>query len=375
MTSKKPSLADLRAKFKAKAEGKTGNFTGNSDVYPHWNIAENATAIIRILPDKNEDNENYFFIDKLEHKLSINGKDRKIPCVKMYGEKCPICELSSKYYKAEGKDSVQGKYYYFKRTSLLKALIIKDPIDYSGGGESAEGQVKTVQFTYQLMKLINAALANEEEELALEELPWDMEAGYNFLITKTKQGQYDNYSTSSFSNRVSAIADKYLDAVEEGRIDLSTLLPENPGLEKVQALLEAHLGGGDEEEEVDETPVIQKRKQPVAESSDDDMPTRRKPVAEEVEDEEETPIIKKRKPVVEEEEEEEAPVRKRKVVVEEEEEEEVPVRKRKVVVEEEEEAPVVKKRKPVVEEDDEDEGDEDSEIVARIKARKQKASE
>ena len=358
MTSKKPSLADLRAKFKQKAEGKR-EFTGNSDVYPFWNIAEGATATVRILPDLNEDNENYFFIDKLEHKLAINGQDRKIPCIKMYGEKCPICEHSSKYYKAEGKDSVQGKYYYFKRTSLMKALIIKDPIDYSGGGESAEGQVKTVQFTYQLMKVINAAIANEEEEKALEELPWGIEAGYNFLIQKSKQGQYDNYGTSAFSNRVSAIADKYLEAVEAGRIDLSTLLPENPGLEKVQALLEAHLGNGDGEVEEDEAPAIVKRKQPVADDSDDEAPKRRKPVAEEVEDEEETPVIKKRKPVVE----------------EAEEEEEAPVRKRKVVVEEEEEAPVVKKRKPVVEEADDEDEDEDSEIVARIKARKRNVAE
>ena len=354
MTNKRPSLADLRSKFKQKAEGKR-EFTGNSDVYPHWNIPENATATIRILPDKNEDNDNYFYIDKLEHKLSINGQDRKIPCVKMYGEKCPICELSSKYYKAEGKDSVQGKYYYFKRVSLMKALIIKDPTE---GGESAEGQVKTIQFTYQLMKLINAALANDEEEKRLEELPWDMEAGYNFLIQKTKQGEYDNYSTSAFSNRVSAIADKYLDAVEEGQIDLSTLLPENPGVEKVQALLEAHLGGGDAEEEEEEAPTIARRK-PVTE--DDEVPVRtRKPAV--VEADEEVPV-RTRKPAVVEEAEEEVPVRTRKPAV--------------VEAEDEEEAPVIRKRKPVAEEA-EDDGDtaqeSDADMIARMKARRAKAA-
>lgn len=369
--SKKPSLAELRQQFKNKAEGKK-EFTGNSEVYPHWNIAEGATATVRILPDKNEDNSNYFYIDKLEHKLSIEGKDRKIPCIKMYGEKCPICELSAKYYKAEGKDSVQGKYYYFKRTSLMKALILKDPIDYSAGGESAEGQVKTLQFTFQLMKVINAAIASEAEGKALEELPWDMDAGYNFIIEKTKQGQHDNYSTSCFANKQTAIADKYLDVVEEGRVDLSTLLPANPGLAKVQALLEQHLGNADadEEEEEEEAPVITKRK--VVEDEDEaPLPKRKRPAVED-EDEEEAPAPK-RKRVVEEEEEEEAPVIKRKRVVEEE-EEEAPAPKRKRVVveeEEEEEAPVVKKKKPVVEADEDDE--EDSEIISRIRARKRNA--
>lgn len=366
--SKKPSLAELRQQFKNKAEGKK-EFTGNSEVYPHWNIAEGATATVRILPDKNEDNSNYFYIDKLEHKLSIEGKDRKIPCMKMYGEKCPICELSSKYYKAEGKDSVQGKYYYFKRTSLMKALILKDGIDYSAGGESAKGQVKTLQFTFQLMKVINAAIASEAEGKALEELPWDMDAGYNFIIEKTKQGQHDNYSTSCFANKQTGIAEEYLDVVEEGRVDLKTLLPANPGLAKVQALLEQHLGNADadEDEDEDEAPVISKRKQA---EDEDELPKRKRPVDE---DEDEAPAPKRKRVVEEEEEEEEeAPVIKRKRVVEEEEEEApAPKRKRVVVEEEEEEAPVVKKKKPVVEADDEDE--EDSEIISRIRARKRNA--
>ncbi len=357
--SKKPSLADIRAKYKQKIEGKKKDFGNtNNDVYPHWNIEENATATVRILPDKNEDNEDNFFIEKLEHKLSINGKDRKIPCIKMWGEKCPICELSAKYYKADkaagNKDSVQGKYYYFKRTSLMKALITKDPISYEGGGESAVGQVKTLQFTYQLMNLINAALAEEDEEKALTALPWDLDEGYNFVIKKTKQGEYDNYSTGSgFSNKVTGIPEQYREAVEAGMVDLSTLLPANPGLEAVQKLLEAHLSGDDvEDEEEDDKPV--KRKVVETVEDDDDVPVkRRKPVVEE-EAEEEAPVAKKRKPVVEEEEEEAPVVKKKKPVVEEEEEEVAPVVKKKVTP-----APVA-----------DDDEDEDAALIAKIRARK-----
>jgi hypothetical protein len=357
--SKRPSLADLRNKFKQKAEGKK-EFTGNSEVYPHWNIEQGGSAAtVRILPDKNEDNENYFYIDKLEHKLDIDGKDRKIACLKMWGEKCPICELSAKYYKAQ--DKVQGKKYYFKRTSLMKALILKDPIDPSkNNGESAEGQVKTLQFTFQLMSVINAALASEEEEMALEELPWDMDAGYNFIIKKTSQGDHDNYTTSSFSKKQSAIPEEYREIAEEGMVDLRTLLPENPGVDKVQALLEAHLGNGEYSEDEDEEETVA-------------PPVKTRRVA----DEDAAPAPKRKAPVVE---------------AEEEEEEEVPVKKRRVVeAEEEEVAPVKKPRRPVVEADEEeeevappkkattrkvveeaDEDEDDDALMRRIRARKSK---
>lgn len=369
MSSKKPSLAEVRAKYKAKVEG-GGNerkFTGSNDVYPHWNIAENDTATVRILPDKNEDNEDSFFVDKLEHKLPIDGKKRTIACLKMWGEKCPICALSSKYYDKEGKKSENGKFYYCKRTSLMKALIIKDPIDYSKGGETAQGQVKTLQLTYQLMNLINSALADDAEETALESLPWELEGGYNFIIKKTKQGEYDNYSTGSgFSKKMSDIPEQYATIVTEGMVDLSTLLPKKPTLEEVQALLEQHLGTADssdeaEDEEEDEDAVPVRKTSKVAESVDDEeIPVKkRKPVVEDVE-EETVPPVKKRKPIVEDDEEEApAPVKKKAAPV--------------VVDEEEEVAPTPKKKAaPVVVEADDEEEDEDAALIARIRARKTK---
>jgi hypothetical protein len=356
----KPSMAELRAKFKAKADNKGKNSNMNTEVYPFWNLAVDSSSTVRLLPDKNEDNENYFYVDRLEHKISINGTDRKIPCIRMFDEKCPICDLSSKFYKDEGRESERGKYYWIKRTSLMKALIIKDGIDYSGGEESAEGQVKTLMFTYQVMKPLTTALHNDDEELALEELPWDMDAGYNFIIQKTKQGNYDNYGTSSFSTKQSAVPSKWLEVAEDGMVDLSTLLPENPGFEKVQALLEAHLGGTDVEEEEEAPPVRTGKSETTSE-----LPTRRKPVAEETE-EEEAPVARRRKPVAEETEEEEAPVaRRRKPVAEETEEEEVPVARRRRVVEE------------VAETDDDGDGDDENDdiITRRLRARKAAKSE
>jgi Pyruvate/2-oxoglutarate dehydrogenase complex, dihydrolipoamide acyltransferase (E2) component, and related enzymes len=296
--NKLEQLAKLRERFKTKKGGGTSK---SGDVYPHWDIEEDTTATVRILEDKNPDNPNVFYVEKLTHKLSVQDKHQTIACVKMFGEKCPICDLSYKFYKAEGDKSKSGRYYYCNRQYLLKALILKDPIKYEEEGQTAVGQVKTLNITSQIMDEIKKAISNTNEETALSAIPWDVDEGHNFIIHKTKKGDYFNYSGSSFSGKITAIDDKYMDAVEAGSVDLSTLLPENPGVEKLQALLEAHLNGG-EVPEADASPVARTRQ---AEAE----------VETEVAEAEEAPI-RRRRPAAEEvvEAAEEAPVRRRRVV-------------------------------------------------------------
>lgn len=318
------SLAEIRAHFKALKDGK-GKGDGNnkfasSEIYPFWNMKVDESATVRILPDADSENENVFFIDKLEHVLSINGKDKKIPCVWMYGEKCPICALSKKYYDAQ--DKVQGKYYYRNKQSLLKAVIIKDPLPADAEtGKNSIGQVKTLQFNYQLMQTIMEQLAKEDsedgEEEGLKAVAWDIDAGHNFFIKKTKGPQFDAYNVSSgFSAKVTSLPAEYAEGLEF--ISLKTLLPANPGVDEVTRLLNAHLNGEDEQEEAGEEEEAPAR--PAA------RPVTRKPTA--TEDEDEAPVARRpaTKPVIEESEEDEAPVTRRpatKPVVEEEEAAEV----------------------------------------------------
>ena len=127
MSNKK--LDALKALFKKEKENKTeGGNKKRGDMYPFWQMDMNKKAVVRLLPDKNPENPYQFFIDKLEHTLSINGKDEKVACLQMYGEKCPICDLSRDFYKTEGKGSANGKYYYRKKTSLLRVLVVEDPL-------------------------------------------------------------------------------------------------------------------------------------------------------------------------------------------------------------------------------------------------------
>ncbi len=348
--NKLEQLAKLRERFKTKK----GGTSKSGDVYPHWDIDEDTTATVRILEDKNPDNPNVFYVEKLTHRLSVQGKNQTIACLKMFGEKCPICDLSYKFYKAEGDKSKSGRYYYCNRQYLLKALIIKDPIKYEEEGQTAVGQVKTLNITSQIMDEIKKAISNTNEETALSAIPWDVDEGHNFIIHKVKKGDYFNYSGSSFSNKITAIDDKYMDAVDAGAVDLATLLPENPGVEKLQALLEAHLNGGEVEE--------------AAESA---TPSRRRPAEEEAE--------------VEVAEAEEAPIRRRRPAAEEvvEAVDEAPVRRRRVVEDDAaDEAPVARKTstKPAVVEAEPEaeapsaEGDEDEEeaFIRRVMAERKK---
>lgn len=231
----------LKERFKNQ-ENKSGNKFKNNTIYPFWQMKVGEEAVIRLLPDKNASNPNLFYIEFLEHTLAIDGKDTKIPCLKTYGEPhCPICELSSKYYSAG--DEIKGKYFYRKKNTLVSFLVLKDPLPADPEtGETAEGKVKRSNFGFQLMEKIKMQIAKD-----LDVEPWDFKRGYDFVIAKTPNGKETTYAIGSgFARNPTAIPEKYLANLE--CIDLQTLLPKNPGIDKVQRMLDAHLTGKSLEE-------------------------------------------------------------------------------------------------------------------------------
>ena len=262
MSNKK--LDALRALYKKEKDNKNSNNSqSRNDIYPFWQMDVGQEAIVRILPDKNEDNPFQYHVDKLEHNLTINGKNEKVPCLSMYGEKCPICDLSREFYKSEGKESKSGKYYYRKKISLVRVLVVKDPLPADEEtGETYEGKVYNTQFGYQLMEKIREEISSDD----IDELPWDLHAGHNFKIKKSAQGDHGNYSMGSkFIPKVTAIDDDSLETLE--LINLETLLPRNPGYEFVRGKLEAHLNGSDDSDDGDSDDGDSD-----SDSSDDDTP-------------------------------------------------------------------------------------------------------
>ena len=230
------SLDQLKNAFK-KNEPQNTNRPNN--YYPFWNMKTGESATIRFLPDKNSDNPLGFMVEKFMHNLVVNGEKKNVPCLKMYEEDCPICKVSNAYYKAE--DKVNGQKYWRKKQHITQALIVSDPLPPNAEtGETHQGKVRFIALGYQLFNVIKEAFESGE----LDNVPYEFNGGYEFIIKKTMQGEYSTYSVGSrFRNKPVNLTDDEVDSVQEHMIDLRTLLPQNPGLDKVEAMLEASLTG------------------------------------------------------------------------------------------------------------------------------------
>ena len=270
------SLEQLKAAFKQPE--RSGNTLPNN-YYPFWNMKEGEQATVRFLPDSNGDNPLGFLVERLAHQLQINGERKTIPCLRMYDEDCPICAVSAAYYKDNDKDN--GKKYWRKKSHIAQVLVIEDPLDADEDtDETAEGKVKFISLSYQIYNAIKDAFESGE----LEDVPFSYENGCNFIIKKTKQGEYPSYSLSKFARQETDLTADQIEFVEEQLSDLSELIPANPGYEKVSAMLEAALTGGEYEDtnsntepakpaatkaEATAEPVAEKETVTVDESSDE----------------------------------------------------------------------------------------------------------
>jgi len=233
----KKTLDELKSQFQ-----KTDNYESRpSNYYRFWDMKYGETATIRFLPDKNDDNPLGFMVEKLMHTLEINGERRTIPCLKMYDESCPICRVSSEFYKEEGKDSVNGKKYWRKKQHIVQALIIEDPLPVnSETGENSEGKVRYLNLSFQLYSVIKEALTGGD----LDAIPYDYEDGFEFVIKKTQQGENAKYDVgSNFARRSTSLTEEEIGFVNEEIIDLSTLIPGQPDEDKMDAMLNAALTG------------------------------------------------------------------------------------------------------------------------------------
>ncbi len=271
-------LEKLRGAFK-----KSEQTNGPSNYYRFWDMPMNETAVIRFLPDKNQDNPLGFLQEKLTHTLEINGEKKTIPCLRQYGQDCPICGVSQAYYKKGDKTS--GKKFWVSKQHIAQIIVIKDPLLYTEGETSATGQYRIIGMGFQLTNIIKDSFESDE----LEEVPYAFEGGYDFIIKKTQQGEYATYAVGTkFKAKPRDLTEEELAVYEAHAVDLSTLLPAEPSLEKVQAMLESALTGKSYEEEdnqldeVDdeENPLITTNK--VSKTTSKPKPT---PVASSVDDE------------------------------------------------------------------------------------------
>lgn len=202
----KRSLADLAAAFASKTSEGSGNATWKL-FFPFWKAPVDSVSTVRFLPDADAENPMGFLVENLTHELNINGKREKVACLKMYGEACPICELSARFYdeKSAEHNPDLGKQFYRKKGYIGQVLVLETPVE-----NDSEQLVKLIEFGPQIFKQIQAAFQSGD----LEEAPYELKGGYNFRFRKTVTGSGQNsYTTSNFAPKQTDVSDDVIAAM------------------------------------------------------------------------------------------------------------------------------------------------------------------
>ena len=243
-------LAEIRAKLEEAQSKSSGSTSGGDNaIYPHWNMPEGKEALIRFLPDDNQNNT-FFWVERAMIKLPFAGikgetdsrpVQVQVPCVEMYndGATCPILAEVRGWFKDKSLEEM-GRKYWKKRSYIFQGFVIEDPLKEDS---IPENPIRRFIIGPQIYQIIKSALMDPE----LEEVPTDKVKGVDFRIAKTSKGGFADYSTSKWSRRERALTEQEHSAIEKfGLFDLSSFLPKRPTdveLKAMKEIFEASVDG------------------------------------------------------------------------------------------------------------------------------------
>lgn len=234
-------LAKLKEKLREQ-EAQKNNQGGGSDgaLYLFWDIPDEATAIVRFLPDGNEDNP-YFWSERRIIKMPFNGikgqTDKKVivdvPCMQMWGEQCPITEEIRDFWNDDNLRDI-ARTYYRKQNFIYQGFVVQDPLNEEN---PPENPIRRFMINKTLHEKIKASLLDDE----LDVMPVDYDEGIDFKIIKTKKAQYNNYDTSTWSRKSRSLSDEEREAIEHyGLKNLGDFLPKKPSEKDVEVMLQMY---------------------------------------------------------------------------------------------------------------------------------------
>ncbi len=235
------SLEEIRKKLQemeARKQGGNRQFTSGL-TYPFWNIPENEAAVLRFLPDKDVENT-FFWRERQLINLAfpgIKGQDEnkrvvvKVPCVEMWGDTCPITSEIRPWWDDESLKE-RAREYWKKRSYMFQGFVIEDPLNEE---EKPENPIRRFILGPQIFNIVKDALLDPE----MDNVPHDYLNGTDFRITRTKKGQYADYSTSKWARKETALTEEQLEAIEaNGLFDLNDWLPARPDAAALNAIAE-----------------------------------------------------------------------------------------------------------------------------------------
>lgn len=235
------TLEEIRKKLQELDNHKGGGTPNDKATYPHWNIPEGTSTILRFIPDANEKNI-FFWVERQMIKLAfpgIKGKDEhkpvevQVPCIEMWDGKmtCPILNEVRPWWKDKSLEDTARKY-WCKRTYYMQGFVKQDPLNETA---PPENPIRKFIIGPQLFAIIKAALMDKE----MENSPVDFINGTDFTVNKTSKGGFADYGTSKWARKESSITSEMQDAINQyGPVDLSTYLPKRPTPEQLTGMFE-----------------------------------------------------------------------------------------------------------------------------------------
>lgn len=244
----------LRAKLqeaasKSDRSSKTRS-SGDGASFPFWNTPEGQSSIIRFLPDGNQDNP-FFWVERQVIKMPFEGVvggdyptqnrvEVTVPCMDMFGKQCPIIAATKKYWDGDDADKEIARTYWKKRSYIFQGFVVDTPINED---ETPENPIRRFVINKSIFDIVHASLL----EPNFEHLPCDFEGGRDFKVTKTKKGQWANYSTSNWSFATRSLGEEERAAIEtHGLFNLSEALgaePDEDGIAAIKAMFEDSIAG------------------------------------------------------------------------------------------------------------------------------------
>lgn len=239
------TLADIRAKLleaqnkNKRDENSPRSSGGDNASYPFWNIPYGANALLRFLPDGN--NDNVFFwekkeVIKLPFQGSVGGEYAtsknvtvNVPCIDMFGMSCPITAHIRPWWKDEDKKEL-ARTYYKKKSYLFQGFVVSSPFEET---EKPENPIRRFVINPSLFEIIEKSLMDPE----IEDAPTDYINGLDFKIAKTQKGEYANYQTSTWARRTRSLDEAELAAIDTHKLfNLKDYLGRVPDADEIAAI-------------------------------------------------------------------------------------------------------------------------------------------
>ena len=251
-----PRLEKFRQQMRDDEEKKGGNRSssskgGDNASYPYWNIPENGTAVVRFLPDKDENNPWLFYVERQTIKLPFAGihggefpTDKPVtvtvPCADMFErDTCPIIQETRPWWRDDAKKE-DARRYYKKRSNITQGFVQSSPFEETN---APMNPIRRFVIGPELLAKIKAGMADPD----MEYMPTDYLNGCDFRIRKTTKGGYNNYGTSEWARRSRPLTEEEQIALQQyGLFNLADFLgprPTTDELAAIKAMFHASIAG------------------------------------------------------------------------------------------------------------------------------------